>query len=283
MERGRVRVFEVAIGRGHAAGLLRVEVVRSDAGEAVTEVGFDADGVMAGRDLLEETVLASGVAARQVLSPAEQRVRDTGEALFGALLGTEPVSGRYQASEALAAGRGEKLRIVLRIDAPELAGLPWEAMYDASAGGYVCRQHELVRHIPVRAVPPPLEVELPLRVLGVVSAPRNLAPLDAEREREQLERAVASLAGQRLAEITWVAPTWDGLHEALLGGPWHGLHFIGHGGFDAGGGEGGGRAWAGGDGRADLVAASSVADLLRQAEPMPRLVVLNSCSGAAGS
>src|SRR5580704_3169255 len=271
MERGRVRVFEVAIGRGHAAGLLRVEVVRSDAGEAVTEVGFDADGVMAGRDLLEETVLASGVAARQVLSPAEQRVRDTGEALFGALLGTEPVSGRYQASEALAAGRGEKLRIVLRIDAPELAGLPWEAMYDASAGGYVCRQHELVRHVPVAAVPPVLEVTPPLRVLGVVSAPRGLADLDAEREREQLERA---LAGHGLAEVSWAEPTWAGLHERLLDGPWHVLHFIGHGDFDAGQDEGV-IALTGADGRADWVEASRLADLLRRARPMPRLVVLS--------
>jgi hypothetical protein len=35
------------------------------------------------------------------------------------------------------------------------------------------------------------------------------------------------------------------------------------------------------DGRADLVAAHRLVDLLRQARPMPRLVVLNSCSGAA--
>ena len=35
------------------------------------------------------------------------------------------------------------------------------------------------------------------------------------------------------------------------------------------------------DGRADLVAAHRMVDLLRQVRPMPRLVVLNSCSGAA--
>lgn len=34
------------------------------------------------------------------------------------------------------------------------------------------------------------------------------------------------------------------------------------------------------DGRRDLVEASRFADLLRQARPAPRLVVLNSCSGA---
>lgn len=35
------------------------------------------------------------------------------------------------------------------------------------------------------------------------------------------------------------------------------------------------------DKRADVVEASRFADLLRQARPMPRLVVLNSCSGAS--
>jgi CHAT domain-containing protein len=58
------------------------------------------------------------------------------------------------------------------------------------------------------------------------------------------------------------------------------LHFIGHGDFDPGHDEGV-LALTREDGRADLVAAHRLVDLLRQARPMPRLVVLNSCSGAA--
>jgi WD40 repeat protein len=277
-----VGVFEVAIGPGREPGTFRVDVVRSAGGEAAAETVLDAGGLLAGRVAFEQTVLASAVAARQVVSPAERVVREAGQALFGALLGSGAVAGRYEASAALAAGRGEELRIVLRIDAPELAGLPWEAMYDAGAGGYVCRLHELVRHVPVAAVPPPLEVRLPLQVLGVISAPRGLAGLDTERERDQLERALGGLAGQRLATVTWAPPTWAGLHEMLLAGPWHVLHFIGHGDFDPGSDEGV-LALTGEDGRADLVEASQFADLLRQARPMPRLVVLNSCSGAAAS
>lgn len=90
---------------------------------------------------------------------------------------------------------------MLRIDAPELAGLPWEAMYDQGAGGYVCRHHQLVHPVLVAAVPPPLEARLLLRVLGVISASRGLAPLDAGRERQQLERALTGPAGQGLAEV----------------------------------------------------------------------------------
>ncbi len=63
----------------------------------------------------------------------------------------------------------------------------------------------------------------------MVSAPRGLAALDTERKRAQLERALAGLAGPGLAEVTWAqSATWDGLHEMLLAGPWHVLHFIGH-------------------------------------------------------
>lgn len=58
------------------------------------------------------------------------------------------------------------------------------------------------------------------------------------------------------------------------------LHFIGHGDFDPGRDKGV-LALTREDGRADLVAAHRLTDLLRQVRPMPRLVVLNSCSGAA--
>jgi hypothetical protein len=97
---------------------------------------------------------------------AERVVRDVGQALFTALLGTGEVAVCYRASAAVADQRGEDLRIVLRIDAPELAALPWEAMHDSGAGGYVCRHHQLVRHVPIAAVAPPLQVRTPLRVLG---------------------------------------------------------------------------------------------------------------------
>lgn len=65
-----------------------------------------------------------------------------------------------------------------------------------------------------------------------------------------------------------------------MDGEWHVLHFVGHGDFDPGRDEGV-LALEREDGRADLVSARRLVDLLRQARPMPRLVVLNSCAGAA--
>ena len=261
--------------------MFRVEVVASPAGEASATVELDADALLARRGLLQQAVLASAVPSRRVLPETEQPVREVGEVLFAGLLGTGEVAGRYRAAAAVAAERGEGLRVVLRIDTPALAGLPWEAMYDQAAGAYVCRQDQLVRHVPVASVPAPLRVRPPLRILGVVSSPRGLPALDVDKEQDQLARALARPAGQGLAELHWApSATWADLQDLLLDGEWHVLHFIGHGDFDPGRDEGV-LALAREDGRADLVAAHRLVDLLRQARPMPRLVVLNSCSGAA--
>ena len=99
---------------------------------------LDVDSLAACRGLLQQAVLASAVRTRGV-PENELLVRDAGRELFAALLGADEVVGRYQASAALAADRRQGLQIVLRIDSPALAGLPWEAMFDQGAGAYVCR------------------------------------------------------------------------------------------------------------------------------------------------
>ena len=278
-----VRVIELAIAPGQAVGAFRVEVVRSPAGEARAQVALDVESLLARREQLEQAVLASAVASRAILPQAERGLREVGETLFSALLGSGDVAGAYRASAAVAAEQGQGLRVVLRIDTPALAGLPWEAMYDAVAGGYVCRRGQLVRHIPVASPVPPLTVHPPLRILGVVSSPtgRGLAPLDVEREQEQLTRALARPREEGLIELHWAAEaTWVTLQDLLLGGQWHVVHFIGHGDFDISQDEGL-LVLTREDGRADFVEADRLVDLLHEAHPMPRLVVLNSCSGAA--
>src|SRR4029077_13805203 len=209
-------------------GVFRVEVVASPAGEAAATVELDADSLLARRGLLQQAVLASAVPSRRVLPETEHPVREAGQVLFAGLLGTGEVAGRYRAAAAVAAERGEGLRVVLRIGTPALAGLPWEAMYDQAAGEYVCRQDQLVRHVPVASVPAPLRVRPPLRILGVVASPRGLPALDVEKEQDQLTRALARPVGQGLAELHWApSATWADLQDVLLDGGWHVLHFIG--------------------------------------------------------
>ena len=276
-----VAVIELVITPGQAERTFRVEVLRSPAGEASAVVDLDVEALLARQEQLEQAVLASSVASRAILPQTERPIREIGQTLFSALLGSADVAGLYRASVALAAERGQGLRVVLRVDNPALATLPWEAMYDGTAGAYVCRRDQLVRYIPVALAAPPLTVQPPLRILGIVSSPRGFAPLDVEREQEKLARALARPLSEGLVDVRWAPEaTWATLQDLLLGGEWHAVHFIGHGDFDIERDEGV-LALTRDDGRADLVEAGRLVDLLHEARPMPRLVVLNSCSGAA--
>jgi len=273
--------IELAIGPGEVKGTYRVEVTQSPAGEAFAAVQLDVEALLARREQLQNAVLASASGNRSMLTATERPVREAGLALFSALLGSGEVSGRYRASAALAASSGQGLRVILRIATPALAGLPWEAMYDEAAGAYVCRRDHLVRTVPVASVAASLMVRPPLRVLGVISSPQGLTSLDVEQEQDHLARALSRLSSQGLIEVHWAPEaTWASLHEILLSGEWHVVHFIGHGNFDAEQDEGT-LALTGENGRAEWVEADRLVDLLRQARPMPRLVVLNTCYGAA--
>jgi hypothetical protein len=279
---GFMAVIELAIGPGSMPGSFRVEVIDSPAGHLSALAGLDVESLAARRGLLQQEVLASSVRARGI-PETEQLLREAGQALFAGLLGAGGVAGCYRASAAVAAERGEELRVVLRIDDPALAGLPWEAMFDAELGTYVCRRDQLVRHVPVASASAPLQVRPPLRILGVASSPRGLPRLDAGKEKDHLARALARPASQGLAEVHWAPDsTWAGLQDMLMDGEWHVLHYIGHGDFDPGQDEGV-LALERDDGFADMVSARRLVDLLRQARPMPRLVVLNSCAGAVTS
>ena len=96
----------------------------------------------------------------------------------------------YRSSSAVAAERGEALRLVLRLNAPELAALPWESMFDPVTSSYVSRREPLVRRVPVASSPPPLKVQLPLRILALIASPRGLPMLDVEKEKANLARAL---------------------------------------------------------------------------------------------
>jgi WD40 repeat protein len=273
-------VIEVSITR-LTGDTYRTEVLRSPAGEAAALVKLDVASLTARRERLRRTVLAS---ASQGNRPVDERpLREAGRELFAALLGAENVSGLYAASAAMAAGRGQQLRVVVRTDDPALAGLPWEAMYDEVNDRYVCRVQPLVRQVNVASPVMPLQVDLPLRILAVVSSPTGLEGLDVDTEKHLLTAALARLTDERRADLVWApSAVWADLHETLLGGPWHVLHFVGHGRLEPGSSEGE-LALTRVGGEPDWVRASRLVDLLGRARPHPRLVVLNSCSGAVMS
>lgn len=274
--------IELEIGPGREPSTYEVQVLRAvGGGEPKGTARLDLEQFLRWHRGLENTVLASAVRSRGAAPQAEAPLREAGQELFAALFhGT--VGETYRASQAVARERGHALRMVLRLTAPELAVLPWEALFDPELRSYVCLQQPLVRHVPARYTPEPLEVTGPLRVLGLVAAPADLERLDVEVERRNLDAALAGPVADGRIRVEWLAQaSWDSVQANLLSGRWHVLHFIGHGDYDADN-DCGRLALVGDDGRADWVDAPRLASLLGLAEPSPRLVVLNSCSGGQG-
>lgn len=275
-------IIELDIESGPRPGTYEVRVARSLGGaQPSVVVELDVDDILTRRPGLESSILASAVRTRRVLSEEEGVVRSVGLLLFERIF-TGAVGETYRMSRAVAAERGHDLQVRVRTDAAELAALPWETLFDPELGTYVCRRDPLVRVVPAGHSREPLAVTPPLQILAMVSAPANLDPIDVAGERDRLEDALAEQLKSGHVEIEWLQDvSWRGLHGALLSGRWHVLHFVGHGGYDDAREEGL-LAFVGRDGRAEYVDASSLSDLLDEAEPTPRLVVLNSCRSAAG-
>ena len=243
---------------------------------------LDAGAYLSALNDLEMIVLASASAGRRILSPGEQRLRDVGRQLFDALF-SGPVHEAYRASVSAADQRGERLQVVLRLDVPKLSAIPWEAMYDTENDQYICLNDPLIRHIP-STTSEPVEVTSSLEVLALVASPEGLTSLDVEAERKKLSDALAEPIADGRIHLKWLMQaSWDDVQDEMLSGTWHVLHFIGHGDYDLASDQGV-IALVGDDGGPHLVEADRLADLLNQASPTPRLVVLNSCkSGRSGA
>ena len=76
----------------------------------------------------------------------------------------------------------------------------------------------------------PLPAIPPLRVLVVLASPSDLPRFDTKRLWRQLNEALGSLLQRGSVSLEQVAPATEmALKKRLEEGPWHVLHFIGHG------------------------------------------------------
>lgn len=180
---------------------------------------------------------------------------------------------------------GEGLRLNLRMpDAPELAALPWELLYDTTHHHFLAltERTPINRYLPLPLAQEDLAVEPPLRVLVILSAPVDHEPqLDVETEWKRIRTALAPLTETGQIEVVRLAQaTWSELQSTLRKREIHILHFVGHGLFDAR--QGGGLLFEDEGGFMQLISARKLAHLLRN-HPSLRLALLNSCDGAVTS
>jgi hypothetical protein len=276
--------FELEIRESESRGY--AVAVHSPAGEAQEVMSFPFDERQLRDKLkdLEIALLRSG-GTRRSLSTEERTVQEFGRSLFEAVL-VGKVGTCYYRSMDQAQQEGKGLRLKLHIKPPNLTVLPWEFLYDPDRDEYLCfsRDTPIVRYTDLRHPVGRLSVKPPLRILGMVASPRDLAPLDVEHEKGLMDEAIEDLQADGIVKLTWLeGDTWRDLQRAMRrDGPWHIFHFVGHGDFDLSAQEGLIAFTEKGTGRRHLLRSRDLARLL-DGHPYLRLVFLNSCEGARGS
>ncbi|MGB7875392.1 MAG: CHAT domain-containing protein, partial [Anaerolineales bacterium] len=183
---------------------------------------------------LENFILRMGQSrrgVRRVDSPQMQAAKAFGIRLFEAIFSGQ-VHDVYQNALHSAERDGYSLRLLLRSsDVPELVNVPWEYIYDPSLGRFLALSVDtpVVRYLDASRQILPFKVQTPLRVLTMISSPREYPQLDVEAEWEILNGALGVLVERGQVSLTrLVQPTLPALQEQLRKEEYHVFHFIGH-------------------------------------------------------
>ena len=214
-----------------------------------------------------------------------EAARELGGKLFEAIFSGEVRACIRSSLNEIYRQEGTGLRLKLRLqEVAELADLPWEFLFDSSLDRFIAQSNQtpIVRYVEMHERITALTVNLPLRVLVMISSPYDYARLDVERERPMLQEALEPLSKNGKVRVEWLdKATLAALQRCLRDGEYHVFHFIGHGGFDKKREEGvlvledeQERGW--------LAGAHRIGTLLHDHRSL-RLAVLNCCEGARNS
>lgn len=162
------------------------------------------------------------------------------------------------------------IRLRLRIEAPEIAALPWEFLYsplrDTFFSTWIC--NPLVRYLDVRMPIPALETSPPIRILIVIPSSPDI---DATEEKSVLLSALKDAEPHVRPTFLEGKVSLARIEEAFDEERFHIFHFIGHGDFI---GEQGVLRLC-----TETVDHNTLGRLFQNHEDM-KLVFLNACKGA---
>lgn len=201
--------------------------------------------------------------------------KEIGSALFRTVFAGK-VGRSFDRLRERAQSQNVRLRVRLRLGAPELAVLPWELLYDTDEEEYLFRSEgsSILRSLDGVVGSRRLFVEWPVRMLVLVSTTPSMPHLELEAELAVIQEALASLQESGLLTVDRLdQPMLSDIAEAFREHDYHIVHFLGHGGFTP---TSGGELYLG-----DAVDSDLIGEFLRH-RPL-RLVVLNACEGARSS
>jgi hypothetical protein len=210
-------------------------------------------------------------------------IRDIGTTLFNCIF-QQDIYALYRKTLDSAHKTRTRLSIKLCVEAPELAYIPWETMYDKRGSFHLCcyGATPFARTASMKDQELYIYNETPIRILGMISAPKSFVgtqhELNTAAEESALEQALDPLIKANQVRLCWTADgTYKKLTKRLVkgdnGNPWDVFLFIGH-------GVEGKIVLEEEDGTGyEFLSADVLKGLL--AETMgPKLVILNSCRGA---
>ncbi len=257
----------------------RAHVTDSPVGQRAP-VEIDPAGLGLGDPGSEESTEATRDVRRRPVDRDD--LRRLGEGLFRTVI-VKAVAEAFRTAVERTRHQGAGLRVSLQLDrAPELAALPWEALWDPEARAFLADQPNLsvVRTLGVSAETPVVTpAQAPLRVLALLPEPRGEGRLSGSAEWRQIQEHLTPLVERgELAADRLEPPTLDALGRRIDKGPCHVLHVVAHGG-PGGPGAGGLLKLEDANGKPDPVSGGDLARALER-RTAPRLVVLSICHGA---
>ncbi len=272
--------FEVTVNSIKGAYYARAYSVVGEASEVLPI----SDNALERLQKLHKTLLFPGGKHRMTRSLLNKKVKIFGLRLFDILFVGE-IRNCYYQSRVRARSETKGVRLRLNFQAPELAVLPWEFIFDPNENDHVSLSYNtpIVRYLDVLKPGGSLSINPPLQILGMVVSPSDLRPLDIRREQQRINQALKNLQSRGLVNLTWLSgQTTRHLQQIMRSNDWHVFHFIGHGGFDPEMNEGTIALCHEQDGDAQFLSATQLARLLGDHKSI-RLVLLNVCEGAKSS
>ncbi len=258
------------------------EITNSPSGQAATDFTLPFSDLE-----LENFLLRLGGrrrSARRVESPEMEAAKGFGSKLFNAVFSGD-MRSCLTTSQYAAEEQGSGVRVRLRLtNAPDLADLPWEYLYNPSLNRFLSLSVKtpLVRYLDLPERIRPLAVAPPLRVLVMISSPNDFTRLDVDAEFNRLNQALQSVQQQGLLTLERMDDaSLSSLTRRLQEGTYHVFHFVGHGSFDEST-QDGMLVLEDAEHKGRLVSAQYLGTVLHDHSSL-RLAVLNACEGARSS
>jgi len=155
-----------------------------------------------------------------------------GRRLFGYLFGDGRELAAYLKFNPQARSNGLRITLALRPKAAALWSAPWEYLHDDEGFLAVSGRFTIARAAWGLRELDPAPAALPLRILVVVSSPKDLAELNIEQEIGVIQAALDDAIREDKVRLDFLkGATLDALQDVLAETDPHIIHYTGHGAY----------------------------------------------------